>query len=87
MSKISASEDKDNYGYWKVIYEKSPSEYVIVDEYLKGALIENYSLDNCPQDWEVEQAIKEDFENMLEQEYNEWGIDGIKRLLKPFSLR
>lgn len=86
MERIHASEDQDNYGYWKVIYEKTPGNYITVDEYSKDSLIENKHMDEDPEDWEIEEAIKDDFEERLEIAYKKEGMEGINRLLKSFKL-
>jgi hypothetical protein len=43
-------------------------------------------MDEDPEDWEIEEAIKDDFEERLEIAYKKEGMEGINRLLKSFKL-
>mgnify|MGYP001626217099 FL=1 len=81
MKDITIERDNDRYNYWQVKYKG-----VVVDEYDTDAVIENYlDGEEKPEDWEIENAIKIDFEDRIEKAFNTGGELAVKRLLLPFE--
>ena len=60
--------------------------YVERDKYDEDSIIENYlDGEKNPEEWEIENAIKIDFENRIEKAFNTGGESEVKRLLLPFE--
>ena len=81
MKDITIERDNDRYNYWQVKYKG-----VVIDEYDTDAVIENYlDGEENPEEWEIENAIKIDFEDRIEKAFNTGGELAVKRLLLPFE--
>ncbi len=81
MKNVYIERDNDKYNYWVVKYKGK-----IIDKYDEDSIIENYlDEEKNPEEWEIENAIKIDFEDRIEKAFNTGGESAVKQLLLPFE--